>query len=97
MIYSLGCLWLIKVYNISCFAYYGRKLEDTLDAFADRVSKPRLYLTDKMQIALGKLYKILRFVTFVVIIYQEEGGGGGGGGGGWWASTFKNFVIEFIG
>lgn len=33
-----------------------RKLEDTLDAFADRVSKPRLFLTDKMQIALGKVY-----------------------------------------
>ncbi|CAN6580420.1 unnamed protein product [Malus baccata var. baccata] len=30
-----------------------KKLEDTLDAFADRVSKPRLYLTDKMQIALA--------------------------------------------
>lgn len=24
-----------------------------LDAYADRVSKPRLYITDKMQIALG--------------------------------------------
>lgn len=30
-----------------------RKLEDILDAFADRVSKPHLYLTDKMQIALA--------------------------------------------
>ncbi|RZC63131.1 hypothetical protein C5167_024909 [Papaver somniferum] len=30
-----------------------RKLEDILDTFADRVSKPRLYLTDKMQIALA--------------------------------------------
>ncbi|KAL8098192.1 hypothetical protein AgCh_031093 [Apium graveolens] len=30
-----------------------RKLEDILDAFADRVSKPRLYHTDKMQIALA--------------------------------------------
>lgn len=30
-----------------------RKLEDLLDAFADRVSKPRLYHTDKMQIALA--------------------------------------------
>lgn len=29
------------------------KLEDVLDAFADRVSKPRLFLTDKMQIALA--------------------------------------------
>lgn len=30
-----------------------KKLEDMLDAFADRVAKPRLYLTDKMQIALA--------------------------------------------
>ncbi|XP_004309614.1 PREDICTED: gamma-secretase subunit APH1-like isoform 2 [Fragaria vesca subsp. vesca] len=33
-----------------------KKLEDTLDAFADRVSKPRLFLTDKMQIALGTFF-----------------------------------------
>lgn len=32
-----------------------RRLEDILDAFADRVSKPRLYQTDKMQIALGMI------------------------------------------
>ncbi|RVW28590.1 Gamma-secretase subunit APH1-like [Vitis vinifera] len=32
---------------------YFRRLEDILDAFADRVSKPRLFLTDKMQIALA--------------------------------------------
>ncbi|KAG9155051.1 hypothetical protein Leryth_011040 [Lithospermum erythrorhizon] len=30
-----------------------KKLEDTLDSFADRVSKPRLFWTDKMQIALA--------------------------------------------
>ncbi|GMN52489.1 hypothetical protein TIFTF001_021642 [Ficus carica] len=30
-----------------------KRLEDVLDAFADRVSKPRLYVTDKMQIALA--------------------------------------------
>lgn len=30
-----------------------KKLEDLLDAFADRVSKPRLFMTDKMQIALA--------------------------------------------
>ncbi|KAL4312543.1 hypothetical protein GQ457_01G034430 [Hibiscus cannabinus] len=30
-----------------------KRLEDILDAFADRVSKPHLYLTDKMQIALA--------------------------------------------
>ncbi|KNA06140.1 hypothetical protein SOVF_183830 [Spinacia oleracea] len=29
------------------------RLEDMLDAFADRLSKPRLFLTDKMQIALA--------------------------------------------
>ncbi|KAD7477761.1 hypothetical protein E3N88_00897 [Mikania micrantha] len=28
-------------------------MEDMLDAFADRVAKPRLYLSDKMQIALA--------------------------------------------
>lgn len=28
-------------------------MEEILDAYADRVSKPRLYITDKMQIALG--------------------------------------------
>lgn len=32
-----------------------------LDAFADRVSKPRLFITDKMQIALGK------FVGFIFL------------------------------
>lgn len=30
-----------------------KRLEDILDAFADRVSKPHLFLTDKMQIALA--------------------------------------------
>ncbi|PSS35867.1 Gamma-secretase subunit APH1-like [Actinidia chinensis var. chinensis] len=30
-----------------------KRLEDMLDAFADKVSKPRLFLTDKMQIALA--------------------------------------------
>ncbi|XP_031406990.1 gamma-secretase subunit APH1-like isoform X2 [Punica granatum] len=38
-----------------------KKLEDILDAFADRVSKPRLFLTDKMQIALALI--ALSFVT----------------------------------
>jgi len=32
---------------------FCRRLEDMLDAFADRVSKPHLLLTDKMLIALG--------------------------------------------
>lgn len=40
--------------RFSVIEFY-RRLEEMLDAFADRVSKPRLYLTDKMQIALGKL------------------------------------------
>ena len=35
-----------------------------LDAFADRVSKPRLFLTDKMQIALGKLERGFIFFVF---------------------------------
>ncbi|RAL47874.1 hypothetical protein DM860_011459 [Cuscuta australis] len=30
-----------------------QRLEDVLDAFADRISKPRLFITDKMQIALA--------------------------------------------
>lgn len=30
-----------------------KRLEEMLNSFADRVSKPRLYLTDKMQIALA--------------------------------------------
>ncbi|XP_022875117.1 gamma-secretase subunit APH1-like [Olea europaea var. sylvestris] len=30
-----------------------KRLEDILDAFADRVSRPRLFITDKMQIALA--------------------------------------------
>ncbi|XP_043723101.1 gamma-secretase subunit APH1-like isoform X2 [Telopea speciosissima] len=38
-----------------------KRLEDILDAFADRISKPRLYLTDKMQIALALIS--LGFVT----------------------------------
>lgn len=30
-------------------------MEDMLNAFADRVSKPRLFLTDKMLLALGTI------------------------------------------
>ncbi|KAK4566775.1 hypothetical protein RGQ29_002862 [Quercus rubra] len=30
-----------------------KRLEDLLDAFADKVSKPRLFMTDKMQISLA--------------------------------------------
>lgn len=36
------------------YSYFPcRRLEDILDNFADRVSKPRLFLTDKMLISLG--------------------------------------------
>jgi hypothetical protein len=33
--------------------YFSRKMEAMLDAFADRISKPRLSWTDKMLIYLG--------------------------------------------
>lgn len=40
-----------------------------LDAFADRVSKPRLFLTDKLEIALGNLsqhsFGLLLVTTFL--------------------------------
>jgi hypothetical protein len=39
--------------NIDILMISGRKMEDMLNAFADRVSKPRLFLTDKMLLALG--------------------------------------------
>ncbi|KAH0905717.1 hypothetical protein HID58_037544, partial [Brassica napus] len=32
------------------------RLDDVLDSFADRISRPRLFLTDKLQIALGTLF-----------------------------------------
>ena len=41
-----------------------RRLEDMLDAFADRVSKPRLYLTDKMLIAMGKIEELSNFFCY---------------------------------
>lgn len=42
-----------------------RRMEEILDAFADRVSKPRLFITDKMQIALGTFcsYNIDNFIA----------------------------------
>lgn len=47
-----------------------------LDAFADKVSKPRLYLTDKMQIALGKLWlpviPLLTFCFITISFYKER-------------------------
>ncbi|KAJ8559815.1 hypothetical protein K7X08_003873 [Anisodus acutangulus] len=36
------------------FCKVYKKLEDILDAFADGVSKPRFFMTDKMQIALDQ-------------------------------------------
>lgn len=45
-----------------------RKLEDLLDAFADRVSKPRLYHTDKMQIALGEFLRAIRLSVISMFI-----------------------------
>lgn len=65
MMHVILRIWILlmvnKDINIFFLACYFRRLEDTLDAFADRVSKPRLYLTDKMQIALGELCEVLNF------------------------------------
>jgi hypothetical protein len=50
-------MWLISfivIYGGNCFS---RKVEEMLDAFADRIAKPRLCLTDKMLISLGKLLR----------------------------------------
>nr|GLL49428.1 gamma-secretase subunit APH1-like [Ipomoea trifida]GMD96749.1 gamma-secretase subunit APH1-like [Ipomoea batatas]GME06548.1 gamma-secretase subunit APH1-like [Ipomoea batatas] len=41
--------------------FLSRRLEDILDGFADRVSKPRLFITDKMLISLAII--ALAFVT----------------------------------
>lgn len=62
----------LGLYAIKVFLYVHanelcRRLEDMLDAFADRVSKPRLYLTDKMLIALGRLLKIFNFAFILTI------------------------------
>ncbi|XP_050373405.1 gamma-secretase subunit APH1-like [Argentina anserina] len=55
-----------------------KKLEDALDAFADRVSKPRLYLTDKMQIALagGLGHGVAHAVFFCVSLLTPAFGPG---------------------
>nr|VDD16996.1 unnamed protein product [Brassica rapa] len=45
-------LIIIGIY-LSC---YPKRLDDVLDSFADRISRPRLFLTDKLQIALGTLF-----------------------------------------
>lgn len=52
----------------NCLIHIYRKLEDILDAFADRVSKPRLYHTDKMQIALGEFKRALRLSVISMFI-----------------------------
>ncbi|MCL7043243.1 hypothetical protein MKW94_015028 [Papaver nudicaule] len=49
LVMSVGFQEILRVF----FWMAYKKLEDILDSFADRVSKPRLYLTDKMQIALA--------------------------------------------
>ncbi|RZC86950.1 hypothetical protein C5167_030302 [Papaver somniferum] len=49
LVTSVGFQEILRVF----FWMAYKKLEDILDTFADRVSKPRLYLTDKMQIALA--------------------------------------------
>lgn len=49
-------------------------MEEMLDAFADRISKPRLSLTDKMLISLGKLlwYKMQYHVSLLSNVYKLE-------------------------
>ncbi|XP_047310235.1 gamma-secretase subunit APH1-like [Impatiens glandulifera] len=49
IITSVGFQELVRIFFWKAY----KKLEDVLDAFADRVSKPRLFWTDKMQIALA--------------------------------------------
>ncbi|KAI3965179.1 hypothetical protein MKX01_027670 [Papaver californicum] len=49
LVTSVGFQEILRVF----FWMAYKKLEEILDSFADRVSKPRLYLTDKMQIALA--------------------------------------------
>lgn len=61
--FKTASLWPYAILIISSIAFQEglriifwkvyKRLEDMLDAFADRVSKPRLFLTDKMQIALA--------------------------------------------
>jgi hypothetical protein len=46
-----------------------RRLEDILDAFADKVAKPHLFLTDKMLIALGKKWSFSVFSILLFCIY----------------------------
>ncbi|XP_026444175.1 gamma-secretase subunit APH1-like [Papaver somniferum] len=55
LVTSAGFQEILRVFfrNVTANFILYRKLEDILDTFADRVSKPHLYLTDKMQIALA--------------------------------------------
>ncbi|KAH6796196.1 hypothetical protein C2S51_037182 [Perilla frutescens var. frutescens] len=48
----LSSVALQEVLRLFLWRVYKR-MEEMLDAFADRVSKPRLFITDKMQIALA--------------------------------------------
>jgi hypothetical protein len=51
---SLHLLHFKKAFVLSFGGFTSRKMEEMLDSFADRISKPRLCLTDKMLISLGK-------------------------------------------
>lgn len=72
----VGCfidwLWVLK--HVIC-CYYWRRLEDVLDSFADRISRPRLFLTDKLQIALGTLFLFVlskfqvKFIDYLLVCY----------------------------
>lgn len=55
---------------LPCWLLLCRRLEDILDAFADRVSKPHLFLTDKMLIALGK--KMEAFSSLILHLFLEH-------------------------
>lgn len=62
------CVWIINFILFFLFILC-RRLEDMLDAFADRVSKPHLHLTDKMLIALGKKMEVF-MPTFLSLRLQ---------------------------
>ncbi|KAF8393889.1 hypothetical protein HHK36_020087 [Tetracentron sinense] len=55
MMWKVVMMWKVEMmrWKDDMVALITWRLEDILDAFADRVSKPRLFLTDKMQIALA--------------------------------------------
>ncbi|EHA8591581.1 Gamma-secretase subunit APH1-like [Cocos nucifera] len=74
---SSTLFWLVSLIVLSAegvrivFWKLYKRLEDMLDAFADRVSKPRLYLTDKMLIALDCLSEHVD--NLLVLFYAFEG------------------------